>query len=65
MQEMLAGLIEDVHIELLLEGNISAEEACELAHGLSQELPGMRLPISMRLQEQVALIPKGHSIILR
>lgn len=65
LQEMLAALLESLHIEILLEGNISANQAFAMAKQVTEELPGKRLLISQRLQQLTTRLPAGGSYLLR
>lgn len=58
-------LLDEAHVELLLKGNISAEEAKALTDIISKIICKTRLPIDERPQQQIAHIPGGNSILLR
>ncbi len=65
LQAFLTSLLEEVHAELLLKGNISASEARALTDVISKVICKRRLPISERPQQQIARIPRGQSFLLR
>ena len=54
-----------MHVELLLEGNTSAQEASDLARLVIEILPMNALPLSKRPKQQIAEIPEDQSYLLR
>lgn len=65
MQDYLAQLLKEVHIELLLEGNVTLQQASDLARQVAKRLPSKPLPISERPKQQIAEIPEDKCYLLR
>lgn len=65
LQDFLMTLLDEVHVELLLKGNISAEEAKALTDIICKIICKTRLPVDKRPQQQIAHIPGGDCILLR
>ena len=54
-----------MHVEALMQGNLSAEEAVALAGAVRESLPGKPLAADERAVEKVAALPEGSSSLLR
>ena len=65
MQAHLERLLARVHVEALMQGNLSAEEAVALAGAVREALPGKPLLADERAVEEVAALPEGSSSLLR
>ena len=65
LQAHLERLLACVHVEALMQGNLSAEEAVELAGAVRKVLPGEPLLADERAVEEVAALPEGSSSLLR
>ena len=65
MQDFLGELLGLVFVEALIEGNVTSQEALELAKSVLELLPSRRLPITERPKDRIAHIPAGSSYLLR
>jgi secreted Zn-dependent insulinase-like peptidase len=65
VQAFLPALLEGLHIEAMLHGNIAAAQAAELAQQLHAELGGGTLSASARPAECCVQLPKGCSMLHR
>lgn len=65
LQAHLERLLARVHVEALMQGNLSAEEAVALAGAVRKTLPGEPLLADERAVEEVAALPDGSSSLLR
>lgn len=64
-QAHLGRLLARVHVEALMQGNLSAADAAELAEAVCAALPGAQMAAAERPVEEVAVLPEGHSLLLR
>lgn len=64
-QAHLGRLLARVHVEALMQGNLSAADATELAEAVCEALPGAQMAAAERPVEEVAVLPEGHSLLLR
>ncbi len=64
-QAHLQRLLARVHVEALLFGNLTAEDAAALADGVCAALPGEPMPAAERPLEEVAALPEGSSLLVR
>ena len=64
-QAHLERLLARVHVETLMQGNLSAGEAVALARAVREALPGKPLAADERAVEEVAALPEGSSLLLR
>ncbi len=54
-----------MHVEALLFGNLTAEDATALADAVCAALPGEPMPAAERPLEEVAALPEGSSLLVR
>jgi len=65
LQSFMGELLGLVHVEALIEGNVTSEEAATLASSVLELLPGDRLSIAERPKDSIAHIPAGSSYLFR
>jgi hypothetical protein len=64
-QEFLPRLFRDTHITALLQGNLTAEDAMEIASSVRAAFPAGILPAAERPLDCVAMLPQTCSLLHR
>lgn len=65
LQATFRELLSSLHIESLIEGNMTAAEAESLLGVVRKSFSGQSLPITERPVDQVAHIPPGSAFLIR
>jgi hypothetical protein len=65
VQVFLPALLQGLHVEALLHGNIAAGEAADLARRLHAELGGAAVPADARPPQRCVQLPQGCSLLHR
>ncbi|CAL8470131.1 g9673 [Coccomyxa elongata] len=65
VQEFLPSLFRDTHITTLLQGNLTVDDAMEIASSVRAAIPGGILPASERPLDSVTMLQQGCSLLHR